>query len=581
MSFQIFTQPSQQALDTAANVLSGATLTFSLTGTSTPTNAYSDSALTTPVANPLSANAAGVWIPIFLDPTVSYRVVLKTQAGAVLQTWDPANENLLTQALIGLLLYPRTAAEIAASVTPVNYAYPSGYVQRYGAVGNGSVDDTAAIQNALNAVGAKGTIILEATKTYKITQQLTLCRTGATGPDGIVCNDGVATLLFSGLSATTDCILIGFASNTDRQPVLRNLILDAQGTAGQDIISIRRDEHGRYENLLLKNSVRDAFSMCPQADFDQVENPQLYGVHVFRAGRHAFASIVGAATTVGPFVNELTGINCEVRGYSWLVANGAAWYHAVHDNHGGAGIQDHTWIGCNVNVDDGQGAPAHTPLPGLAYADYDAAGSNIITHIDFYGGGWETSLASVLKKAARNASLGNTTDNWHLVGQNVFNVDGVTNPGVNWTWDEGNSFRRNGFDYRIGTVCTMVWDPGASGSGTLRMDRSGVTKAQIILDNEFGQAFWDGESSITYRRFSDALTFLLLDFANTRINFATKVYLPQDSGVTQSSCAIYAGTGVPSNANGANGDYYHRSDTPGTANQRIYVKSAGAWVGIV
>lgn len=44
---------------------------------------------------------------------------------------------------------------------------------------------------------------------------------------------------------------------------------------------------------------------------------------------------------------------------------------------------------------------------------------------------------------------------------------------------------------------------------------------------------------------------------------------------------LWAGSGAPSNTNGANGDYYFRTDTPGTANQRIYVKSAGAWVGIV
>jgi len=48
---------------------------------------------------------------------------------------------------------------------------------------------------------------------------------------------------------------------------------------------------------------------------------------------------------------------------------------------------------------------------------------------------------------------------------------------------------------------------------------------------------------------------------------------------------FYCGTGVPTGANvpgnGVNGDYYFRNDTPGTANQRIYVKSAGAWVGIV
>lgn len=45
--------------------------------------------------------------------------------------------------------------------------------------------------------------------------------------------------------------------------------------------------------------------------------------------------------------------------------------------------------------------------------------------------------------------------------------------------------------------------------------------------------------------------------------------------------AIYQGSGAPNNANGNNGDYYFRTDTPGTANQRLYVKSAGTWTGIV
>jgi hypothetical protein len=53
------------------------------------------------------------------------------------------------------------------------------------------------------------------------------------------------------------------------------------------------------------------------------------------------------------------------------------------------------------------------------------------------------------------------------------------------------------------------------------------------------------------------------------------------AGALQSTYSTYQGSGVPSNANGANGDFYLRGDTPGTANQRIYVKSAGAWVGIL
>lgn len=589
--FQILTFATQQALDNTASVLNGATMTFSLTGTSNPTNAYADKELTIPLANPLSADSAGNFVSVFLNPAIIYRVVLKTQAGVVLKTWDPANEQLLSQAIIGGYLYPITADETSGSVTPLNYAYPSGDIRRYGAIGDGVIDDTGAMLDALNAVGSKGLVKLQSNKIYKITQQLLLCRSGSTGPDGIVCDDGVATLKFSGLSSSTDCILIGFGSDTTRQPILKNLIIDAQGTAGRDIISVRRDEHGIYENLYLKNAVRDAFSMCPQADFDQVENPQLTGVHVERAGRHGFACIVGVASTVGPFVNEVTAINCEVRGYSWLVAGGAAFYYQVSDNHGGAGIQDHTWIGCNVNIDDGQGAPAHTPAPGVVYADYDAAGSNIITHIDFYGGGWETSNASVIVKAARHASIGNTTNSWHLIGQNVYNLDGVTNAGVDWEWDQGNARYRNGFDYRVGTVATQVLDPGATGSVTTRLDRSGVTKGQIIPNNEFGQAFWDVESALTVRRYSDALSVFEIDataggsggFVTLRKGTAIPGGGNTVVGYKATSTAnfgVFFGSGAPT-LSAAKGSLYLRSDGT-TTNNRAYINTDGGttWTAI-
>jgi hypothetical protein len=49
----------------------------------------------------------------------------------------------------------------------------------------------------------------------------------------------------------------------------------------------------------------------------------------------------------------------------------------------------------------------------------------------------------------------------------------------------------------------------------------------------------------------------------------------------QSAAFIYMVSGVPNNANGNNGDFCFRYDTPGTVNQRLYVKSVGAWVGIL
>lgn len=171
-AFQIFTQPSQQALDTAANVLAGATLDFFLTGTSTPVNAYLASDLTNPVTS-VTALASGVFAPVYFDPTVVYRAVMKSSAGAVLQTWDPANERLLSQSLIGVYLYPRSAGEISAGVTPTNYGYAPGVPDRYGAAGDGIADDTSELNSALSA-NAGQVVILRSGKTYKITSQLTV-----------------------------------------------------------------------------------------------------------------------------------------------------------------------------------------------------------------------------------------------------------------------------------------------------------------------------------------------------------------------------------------------------------------------
>lgn len=57
----------------------------------------------------------------------------------------------VTAAVIGAALYPRTSKEIAQSVTPTDYSYPPGHAFRYGATGNGTTDDTTALQNCLKS----------------------------------------------------------------------------------------------------------------------------------------------------------------------------------------------------------------------------------------------------------------------------------------------------------------------------------------------------------------------------------------------------------------------------------------------
>jgi hypothetical protein len=104
------------------------------------------------IVNPLGAALTGTEIqaqPIELMYNGTAWQILTPSTVALL------NE-LLTQAGIGPVIYPRTAAEIAASVTPSNYAINSDFLdpRRYGAIGDGVTDDTAALNRWVAVVNA-------------------------------------------------------------------------------------------------------------------------------------------------------------------------------------------------------------------------------------------------------------------------------------------------------------------------------------------------------------------------------------------------------------------------------------------
>lgn len=63
------------------------------------------------------------------------------------------------------------------------------------------------------------------------------------------------------------------------------------------------------------------------------------------------------------------------------------------------------------------------------------------------------------------------------------------------------------------------------------------------------------------------------------INGGDKIRPGTDAGATQTASGIYAGTGAPNNANGADGDFYLRAD--GGALATIYQRRIGIWVGIL
>jgi len=285
-----------------------------IAGTSTKQNTWTDSTQAVINANPLPLDANGfaaasASASVWLDPTLVYKFV-----------WAPANDTdppsspirtidnirgpldlaTLTAAVIGSVLYPRTAAEIAAGVTPVNYAYAPGDVRRYGAKIDGSTDDTAAfvasIAQAAKAGGSDPFWPAGAAVVSQIVVQNSMH----------IRTEGYATVLQqkSGQPAATPVIL--FESNyVDIEPltIIGNISTDSGehmhgiqigGTAANSLIRI----HG----LLAQNIRGDALYMGGTPTFP------LKNVHVGAvSGTNIYRNVIGFVGVSDAHVQSITG----------------------------------------------------------------------------------------------------------------------------------------------------------------------------------------------------------------------------------------------------------------------------------
>lgn len=143
MAAELFTPPSR-ALDSNANPLSGARWFFYATGTTTPQAVYADSALTTPLSNPVVADSGGKFPAIYFDASKVYRGILRTADNATtIHDFDPINQASDSFILPG-------AGAVSRSIQDKLRDLPS--IKDYGAVGDGVTNDTAAFTAAV-AVG--------------------------------------------------------------------------------------------------------------------------------------------------------------------------------------------------------------------------------------------------------------------------------------------------------------------------------------------------------------------------------------------------------------------------------------------
>lgn len=114
---------------------------------------YQDVGQTIPLPNPIPlnsrgevSNASGLSCQLFLIPNVAYTFTFFDALGNQLNQAPYVNGIQLTQAILGGLLYPQTTAELAASITPTNFFYPTLNILRYGGDNTGTTDNAAAFQ---------------------------------------------------------------------------------------------------------------------------------------------------------------------------------------------------------------------------------------------------------------------------------------------------------------------------------------------------------------------------------------------------------------------------------------------------
>jgi len=175
-------------------VLTGGKLYTYAAGTTTPATAYTSSNGATAWTNPIVLNAAGrvsgggeIWI----TDGISYKFVLTDANDVLIATYD----NITGYGTAADISYtPAGTGAVTTNVQAKLRQIVS--VKDFGAVGNGTTDDTAAIQAAINENNGNVIYFPSSVGGYKITSTLTL--TNHTGTELFFSNSGKITANLSG-----------------------------------------------------------------------------------------------------------------------------------------------------------------------------------------------------------------------------------------------------------------------------------------------------------------------------------------------------------------------------------------------
>lgn len=170
-------QIRQQLLDGAGNPISGGMIYTYQSGTTTPQATYTDQSGVTPNANPVVADSSGVY-SMWLDPSLSYKFVMKDASGNTLETVDNVVGLLTVNAVNTASIQDSavTTAKLNANSVTSNILASDASVDANRAVQTNHIRDAQVTKPKL-ASNAKDLNVVSETATYAVlsSDDLILC----------------------------------------------------------------------------------------------------------------------------------------------------------------------------------------------------------------------------------------------------------------------------------------------------------------------------------------------------------------------------------------------------------------------
>jgi hypothetical protein len=196
----------QQFFDDNGVILSGGKLYSYAAGTTTPQTTYTSASGVTAHTNPIVLDSAGrvATGEIWLTAGENYKFVLYTSTNVLIATWDNItgiNGTGITSNASNVAYDPAGTGAVTTTVQAKLRQVVS--VKDFGAVGNGTTDDTAAIQTAINATVGGGTLLLPV-GTYLVSATLTFTSVITFQGQGV----GSVILAASTMNSSTDLLLL-------------------------------------------------------------------------------------------------------------------------------------------------------------------------------------------------------------------------------------------------------------------------------------------------------------------------------------------------------------------------------------